>query len=204
MTSSSDTSSFIVRGDKSPFQSSWSRTQKRLYHRAMSGFEMAKRSNDFVRVMVLTSSPESDPDKFHRHFEAFKKRIRRKFGRFEYVAVKEHTKTGLVHLHLMYRGRYISQEWLSDTWNEVHKAPVVWIAKLYSWRLAKHLARYFIKEGFGRFWNSWQWVYRGFMKDWHRIVSEKGRIRALGYWHRWLWIWTPEVEMFQDKLFISN
>jgi len=159
---------------------------------------MAKRSNDYLRVLTLTSSPDSGD--FHRDFEVFKKRIRRKFGRFEYVAVKEHTKDGLVHLHLVYRGGFMPQSWLSETWEEVHGAKIVWIAKLYTWKLAKHLARYFIKEGFGRYWTSWVWVYKGFVGDWKRLVHERG-FNALSYWHRWLRNWTPKTEMFQDKLF---
>jgi hypothetical protein len=93
----------------------------------------------------------------------------------------------------------MSQRWLSESWNEIHSAKIVWIAKLYTWRFAKHLARYFIKEGFGRFWPSWNWVYRGFIKDWKRLVHEKG-FNALAYWQRWLRMWTPTTEMFQDTL----
>jgi hypothetical protein len=161
---------------------------------------MAKRSNDYVRVLTLTSSPDSGD--IHRDFEVLKKRIRRKYGRFEYSSVKEHTKEGLVHLHLVYRGRFMRQQWLSESWNEIHKAKVVWIAKLYSWKLAKHLARYFVKEGFGRFWTSWNWVYRGFVGDWKRLVHEKGDM-ALNYWHRWLRTWRKEKPLIQNKLFIN-
>ena len=200
----------VVSGHKSPFKtfispggypkppsgfkSSWSRTQKHLYHRILSGIEMARRSNDYLRVLTLTSS--SDSGDFHRDFEVLKKRIRRKFGKFEYIAVKEHTKEGLVHLHMVYRGCFMPQSWLSDQWNEIHGAKIVWIAKLYTWKLAKHLARYFIKEGFGRYWTSWVWVYKGFVRDWKRLVHEKGDM-ALAYWHRWLRSWTPVAKMFQ-------
>lgn len=189
--SAEDPQSLLVySGHKSPFHSSWTKTQRRLYHRVMSGFEMAKRSNDYVRVLTLTSSPDyhNEPKAFHRDFEKLKKRIRRKYGRFEYVAVKELSKEALIHLHLVYRGQFISQKWLSDTWNEVHQAPIVWIARLYTWKLAKHLARYFIKEGFGRYWTTWKWVYKGFVKDWKRLVHVKGLL-ALAYWHQWLWSW---------------
>jgi len=165
----------------------------------MSGFEVAKRSNDHSRTMVLTSSLDSDVD-IHRSFEALKKRIRRRYGRFEYTVVKEETREGLLHLHIVYRGRFISQQWLSEAWNEIHKAKIVWITRLYSWKLAKHLARYFLKEGKGRFWSSWNWVYRGFIRDWKRLVHEKG-FRALDYWHRWLRHWTPKTKMDQPKLF---
>jgi len=189
--------SLVYSSHKSPFKTEWTRKQRRLYHRTLSGFEFAKRFGDYIRVLTLTSSPESP--NIHHSFEVFKKRIRRKYGKFEYNCVKELTKDGLEHLHIVYRGRYMSQKWLSDAWNDIHHAKIVYIARLYSWSLAKHLARYFIKEGFGRFWSSWNWVYRGFLKDWKRLVHEKG-FMALNYWHRWLMTWTPATKMFQDKL----
>lgn len=194
----------VVSGHNSPFPSSnsaWTKTQRRLYHRVLSGFELAKRSDDYIRVLTLTSSPNSGD--FHKDFEKLKKRIRRKFGRFEYIAVKEHTKEGLTHLHLVYRGHFMSQRWLSDTWNELHGAKIVWIAKLYTWKLAKHLAKYFIKEGFGRFWTSWGWVYKGFVGDWKRLVHEKG-FMALNYWHRWLRIFEKHTNMLQQTLFMTD
>jgi len=177
-------SSLVVSGHKSP-RSSWSRSQKRLYQRVLSGFECAKKGRDFVRVMTLTTAA-GGPNDIHSSFEMLKKRIRRQFGRFEYVAVKEHTKEGLIHLHLVYRGQFIPQTWLSQNWYDVYRARVVWIAKLYSWKFAKHLARYFIKEGFGRYWMSWGWVYRGFVKDWQIIVS-RYRDNAVKVWKELLY-----------------
>lgn len=94
------------------------------------------------------------------------------------------------------------QSWLSKEWSEIHKAKVVWIAKLYTWKLAKHLARYFIKEGFGRFWNSWNWVYRGFIRDWRGFVKTYG-FNALMYWHRWLRNWSPLKPGSQVPLFFD-
>jgi len=169
----------LVSVHKSPFKSTWSKAQKRLYHRVLSGFECAKRVGDHVRVMTLTSSPEYTD--IHRSFDRLRKRIRRLYGRFEYCCIKEHTKEGLEHLHLVYRGKFIPQKWLSDTWNDIHGAKIVWIAQLYTWKLAKHLGRYFIKEGVGRFWMSWGWVYRGFVGDWKVIVSKYGKF-ALRFW----------------------
>jgi len=134
---------------------------------------------DYVRVMTLTSAPGSG--NLHRSFEVLKKRIRR-HGRFEYCAVKElSTKGGLEHLHLVYRGKFIAQKWLSEAWFNIHGAKIVWVARLFTWKFAKHLARYFIKEGVGRFWMSWGWVYRGFVGDWKLIVSKYGKF-AVRFW----------------------
>jgi hypothetical protein len=159
---------------------------------------LARKQGDHIRVITLTSTPGSTVD-IHRSFEKLKKRIRRRYGKFEYGAVKELTRSGLLHLHIVYRGRFMAQKWLSATWEEIHGAPVVWIARLFTWKLAKHLARYFIKEGVGRFWTSWNWVYRGFVQDWRRVVAEYGD-RAVAYWHRWLRSWEPSKPLIQVKL----
>lgn len=202
-----DSSLLVYSSYKSPFseqksskilEGGWDRKQRRLYHRVMSGFELAKRMNDYTRVITLTSSVES-PEDIHRSFEILKKRIRRKYKKFEYSTVKELTKSGLVHLHIVYRGSFISQKWLSEAWEDIHKAKIVWIAKLYSWKLAKHLARYFVKEGIGRFWSSWKWVYRGFVRDWKILVHQKG-FNALKYWKSWLFNYYKENNTKQVTL----
>ena len=176
-------SSLVYSVHKSPFKSSWLKSQKRLYQRVLSGFECAKRVGDHVRVMTLTSASR-DGD-IHRSFEVLKKRIRRFYGRFEYCGVKETTKSGLFHVHLVYRGRFMTQKWLSDAWFNIHGAKIVWIARLYTWKFAKHLARYFVKEGVGRFWMSWGWVYRGFVQDWKIVVHKYGKF-AVRFWNRLL------------------
>jgi hypothetical protein len=176
-------SSLVISVHKLPFKSNWIKSQRRIYHRVLSGFECAKRVGDHVRVITLTSAEGSGD--IHHSFGILKKRIRRKYGRFEYCCVKELTKQGFHHLHIVYRGSFIEQEWLSDAWKDIHGAPIVWIAKLYSWFFAKHLARYFVKEAIGRFWMSWGWVYRGFVKDWKIIVHKYGKF-AVNYWNRLL------------------
>ena len=150
--------------------------------------------------MTLTSSPGSGD--IHHDFEKLKKRLRRKFKRFEYLCVKELTKSGLMHLHIVYRGSFISQKWLSEAWQEIHRSKVVHIAKLYTWKYAKHLARYFVKEGVGRFWSSWSWVYRGYLKDWKYILNRYGN-RSIAYWHRWL-ISFEDFNLKKQKNIIFN
>jgi hypothetical protein len=151
----------------------------------MSGIEVARQRKQHIRVLTLTSGPSS-PSDIHASFEVLVKRIRRKFGRFEYLAVEEHTREGLLHLHLLAHGTYIPQDWLSDVWQEIHGAPVVWIARLFSFRLASHLARYLVKEGAGaRFWTSWGFVFRGFVGFWRSLVH-RYQDRALFEWKLWL------------------
>jgi len=166
-----------------PFaRSFWTKPQRRLYQRAMSGIESAKSRFETLRFMSLTSSPDS-PDDFHKSFRKLVKRCRRAFKKFEYVGVREYTKTGLVHAHLIYRGTYIPQEWLSKVWNELHNAPIVFIQKVNyaGYRLGAYLIKYLGKTS-TRYWWSWGWVYPGFVKDWKLMLKTYPFQEAVERW----------------------
>ena len=170
----------------------WSRKQKRCYHRALSGLEVAHSLNEHVRFITLTSSPSS-PHDIHRSFSKLVKRIRRTFGRFEYFAVKEQTSNGLIHIHLLYRGPFIPQSWLSDIWGEIHGAPIVWIREVNlrkdsKKKIASYLVKYLAKDPLGRFWASWNWVFRGFVKFWKMIIECYGYGPSIiALWREFLW-----------------
>jgi hypothetical protein len=138
----------------------------------MSGIEIALARGESVRILTLTSSPQSrDP---RRAFRAFVKRARRRYGVFEYCLVQEKTQSGLIHYHLLYRGRYMGHRWVSETWRELNGAPVVYIQRFRGGksRLAGYLVKYLGKElGGYRSWWSWGWVFRGFVKVWKYLVK---------------------------------
>ena len=69
-------------------------------------------------------------------------RVGRKYGVFEYCKVRTSEGNGV--LHVVYRGTYIEQKWLSDVWKELHGAYVVDIRKVYGEKkqLAYYLCRY--------------------------------------------------------------
>jgi len=90
-----------------------SRKRARLYQRLMSGIQFAQYRNERLRFMTLTSSPESNPDLLNRHFEVLVKRIRRKFGLFEYCKIRTPESQGGV-IHCCFRGKFIPQKWLSE------------------------------------------------------------------------------------------
>jgi len=169
----------------------WTRKQKRCYHRAMSGLEVAYVLNEHVRFLTLTSAPAS-PSDIHKSFSKFVKRARRKFGKFEYIAVKEETGSGLIHLHILYRGSYMEQEWISKTWEEIHAAPVVWIEcvdlkRTKKNKIAAYLVKYLAKDPLGRYWCSHNWVFRGFVKFWKAVVQHYGYSRkTLILWQNFL------------------
>lgn len=109
-------------------------------------------------------------------------RIKRKWPgqEFEYAVVVEKTKRGFPHLHIAFRGPYIPQDWLSDTWCTLIGASIVDIQKCRSQEnVAGYLAKYLSKDptklGTGkRYWFSQG--YRPADED------EKSVDRRMGHW----------------------
>ena len=86
------------------------------------------------------------------------KRARRKFTKspIEYMAVFEETKKGEPHLHMLLRAPFVPQKWISETMNELIRAPIVDIRQVKSARL---VAQYVAKgpKSFGtlkRYWST--------------------------------------------------
>lgn len=182
----------VNSGHKSPsvlggLTSQWSRRQRRLFHRSMSGIEFGLVRGDVVRVLTLTSAPGS-PD-IHGSWGKFVKRVRRRLDSFEYLSVVEHGKGGLKHIHILFKGGFLSQSWVSRVWGEIHKAPIVYIQRFRGGkkRLGAYLSKYLGKEmsGANRFWTSWRWVYFGFVGDWNWLVRKHKR-HAVERWLFWL------------------
>ena len=146
------------------------RKRGRLYNRILSGVQLAQYKNQHLRVMTLTSSPKSDILAVNQHFEILKKRIRRKFPEFEYCKIETPEGCGAV-IHLLYRGCYIPQKWLSKQWNEIHSAPNVYLQYLRGnpKRVANYFLGYLGHHSEFRLGYSHNWVFRGFVREWTRI-----------------------------------
>ena len=169
----------------------------------MSGVEIAKAQGEFVRKIELTSSPSS-PSDVHRSFRTFVKRVRRAFQRFEYIATKEFTKGGLVHLHVLYRGRFIPQRRLSELWEEVHGAKIVFIRLVKASRVreTKKSCAYVVKyceKVAERYWMSYRWVFWGFVKKWNGLVHLYG-FRALGVWKSLIWAFARGLDVILPQV----
>lgn len=84
--------------------------------------------------------------------------------RHEYLAVFEATLRGEPHLHILVRGPYIAQRWLSAQMAELIKSPVVDIRRVVSGRgVASYVAKYIGKapHRFGsckRYWRTAGWI----------------------------------------------
>ena len=69
------------------------------------------------RFFTITSPGGEDTDTTYKQlpkrWKRLHERIARRFGRIEYVTVVEAQKRGAAHLHVVYRGPFIPQRWLS-------------------------------------------------------------------------------------------
>ena len=134
-----------------------------MYHRVMSGLEKGGQ----LRLLTLTTAKQSDNELFQKHFRMLRMRLLRRGLMLDYIRCREMTKSGLRHEHILFRGSYIAQVYLSHLWQEIHGAPVVWITLVRGKsRLASYLAKYASKGIEARTSYSWGWVWRGFAQSW--------------------------------------
>ena len=150
------------------------RRRRRCFQRVMSGLE-CWRSNGNVRVVML-SSTSTDAKWVHGKFRALKEWLRRRGVLLpgEYIQVPERLPSGLVHKHIIFRGSYLDVYLLSQKWESLTGAKVVYIQKWdgRKW-LGHYLAKYMAKtndEALHYSWG-WGWVWKGFVKDWRRLVK---------------------------------
>ena len=155
-----------------------------MYHRVMSGLEKGGQ----LRLITLTTARENDNKDFQRHFRMLRMRLLRRGLLLDYIRCREMTKSGLRHEHILFRGSYIEQVYLSLMWNEIHGAPVVWIQRVKGKsRLASYLAKYACKGIEARTAYSWGWVWRGFARSWALVKQVGWRwgytfTQVLTYW----------------------
>ena len=96
-------------------------------------------------------------------FRALVLHLRRRYGRFEYIAVRE-VKGDRVHLHVVFRDEYMQQASISSMWQDIHASPVVDIRAVYKARGGvRYLAKYLAKEACNRYWASYNWVFKGWV-----------------------------------------
>ena len=162
----------------------------RAFHRFLSGIKRCRYLGRDVYFLALTSSKERGYEYLKRDSIVLIKRCREFFGPFEYCMIKTHEGNGVI--HMLFHSETCQSFRLGDlhsffsvNWNEIHKAPIVWIRKTYSdKRLAGYLTQYLAsQEGETRMSWSWGWVHRGFVHDWERVKHRSGDIRkAIEVW----------------------
>jgi hypothetical protein len=79
-------------------------------------------------------------------FDKFREYLRRKFEEAPvYIRVVEFTQKGLPHYHILI-DRYIEQQWISQTWDQLGGGRIVWIKRARIQKIAHYLAKYLTKE----------------------------------------------------------
>ncbi|MBA7542326.1 hypothetical protein ES705_34647 [subsurface metagenome] len=74
-------------------------------------------------------------------------RARKQWGPQEYAMVWELTKKGVPHIHILLRGSYIAQKWVSRQWERLGIGPIVYIQSVKGNKLhAAHACKYLAKS----------------------------------------------------------
>lgn len=150
----------------------WNNSQKKCFHRLISGLIVADLKGEDVRFFTLTTSKDSDFSRLKRDFTVLKLRIERKYGRINYLKVR--TSEGNGTLHVVYRGPFIPQKWLSDSWNDIHDSPIVDIRLIRNGpkRIARYVvSQYLANQGSRYVGYSFSpcWIFKGAIKEWERL-----------------------------------
>ena len=199
-------SSLDINVQNLPKRSTWSKKQKRAFHRLLSGLKRARALGKTVRFMTLTSSPTSKWRKINPHFQVLRKRIDRNFGKIDYIKFRTNEGHGV--LHIVFVGPYIPQGWLSRNWNEIHGAKIVDIRKVNGEkRIARYLiSNYLVTQTFVRMSWSFGWVFRGFVGWWKKFVAWYGYPLCIKKWTCFLSsrvLFWKQVGLFPDLPAIS-
>ena len=144
------------------------------YHRISSGQILARFQHRKIRFFTLTSSDDSRYNDFSRDIDVLVKTIRRKQPNFQYCKINVFEE-GRWHTHVLYKGKYIPQKWLSCKWNQIHKSPIVDIRSCDNDRsIASYLINQYLSNQnatYTRISYSTKWLYKGAIRDWRDILS---------------------------------
>jgi len=115
--------------------------------------------------MTLTTSNEGRDNDIKRDFNVLVKRIRRRYGRFEYIRVRTSEGNGV--LHILYRGTFIPRSWLKKQWEEIHASWNVDIRDTQRYHCSYIVNQYLCQQSsFVRYSCTTQWIFKGAVKRW--------------------------------------
>jgi len=179
---------------KNVFVSDWGKKQRRGYHRVVSGIKKGIYNGDRLRFLTLTNKTWNF--RLNQDFQALKQRIRRAGYHFEYWKCRTSEGGGV--LHIVYRGDYIPQNYISECWYQITGDSYVVDIREIDTSDYKCVARYVVSQhltggqgiDYVRSSWSWNWVCKGFVKVWKGILSlyvnTHGIKYCVGVWDRWL------------------
>jgi len=179
---------------KNGFVSNWSKKQRHGYHRVLSGVKKGIYNNERLRLLTLTNKTWNE--RLNKDFQALKQRLRRAGYRFEYWKCRTSEGGGV--LHIVYRGDFIPQDYISECWYQITGDSFVVDIREIDYKDNKRVCRYVVSQHFtagqGNLYVrsswSWGWVCKGFVQRWKNIVSVYADSRGMKYcidlWDRWL------------------
>lgn len=178
-------------------QTAISRKNRRMFHRMVTGNQIAKYRQAETRVLTLTSAEEGkwylgkDGQEHERTIKqswaALRKRIQRgnndpqhpelNFRGFKlnkYYAIRTSEGNGTYHIPF-WGGNFIPQKWLSMMWEKIHGAKIVYIQYVKKRTVAGLtgylLDRYLQNQPIERISYGWGWAWLGFCKSWENLKS---------------------------------
>jgi hypothetical protein len=148
------------------FKTNEERRRARFWHRLFTGAEAADR----LRFLTLNSSDESIVLGIDilKSFSKLVKRIRRKYGEFEYFGVVacDEKEALREHIHVICKGKFMPQLELEDMWIDVHRSIKPYIEAVddvdgaaryigkYLHMQSYHVSKYIMSAG---------WVFKGWV-----------------------------------------
>lgn len=197
--------SLVTSGQNPTKGPEWSKQQKRAYHRINSLLTYWRAHNYAVLWLCLTSAEKSDPKSLAPHFQRLKQSIERKFGfsRLEHINIRTSEGNGVYHTFLAYKlpngwrpyRFYIPQAWLSQEWDRIHGAKIVWISRVRKgYKSHKRLSQYCVAQycagqtEFVRLSWSWKRSLGGpLVKTWKALIKLRKNVKwALEDWNKLL------------------
>src|SRR3990170_8880680 len=100
------------------------RAEKRRFHRLVSGLTVGTNFSERMRFLTLTIANGVTRD-INKSWTVLKMRIWRTFGWKINRYFKLKTAEGNGVLHIVYRGKFIPQKWLSEAWFDIHRSRIL-------------------------------------------------------------------------------
>ena len=137
--------------------STWTRQQKRIFHRVKSLLLYWECANYAVLWVVLTTARGGNNKTLAYHHKKLRNRIERKldYKKLEFLHVQTAEGNGVLHVLWAWKipvGRnkgvfYIDQQWLSQQWLDIHGASYVFINRYGRDRMSSHrVSRYLVSQ----------------------------------------------------------
>ena len=150
----------------------WDRKQKRGYHRIQSCLTYWQANGYQVLWVMLSTAVGGDASKLAYHHQRLRQRIEARlgYGGLQHFQVRTSEGNGVLHIFWAWRADngfrqrsfYVKQDWLSEQWQGIHGAEIVWICRVRGSRVSRNkLSRYcmaqYVGGQAGYEYMSWSW-----------------------------------------------